>query len=216
MSRELARYFQQGGVVMWPLLVLGLAAAALFVARTLALRRARINIGDFLAKIRSALLVNRDVREAIGLCESHGGPAAAVIKAALARHGRSPSEIERSVESAAAYESARLERGLLLLSSAATTAPLIGFLGSVIGMIRAFSGLGANGLSSPGTVAAGIAAALIAAAGGLLVAIPAQLGHSYLLSEVNRLLADIELASNTLLGTFAEMEGEHRPAGRET
>jgi biopolymer transport protein ExbB len=204
---------------MWPLLVLALAVVALIVERTLALRQARINIGDFLAKIRAALLVKRDVREAVSLCERQRGPVAAVIKAGLARHGRPRSEVERGIESAAASESGRLERGLPLLSSLATVAPLIGFLGTVIGMIRALSGLGPAGLASPGVIAGGLSEAMIAAAAGLLVAIPAQLGHAYLLSGVNRFLADLETASNTLMDTLAEMEGEGQaaaPGGRST
>jgi len=210
---NLVRFFQQGGIVMWPLLVFALLTATVIVERAMVLRKAKINIGDFLAKIRKALLVDRDVRGAMAICEHSRGPVASVVKAGLSRYGRPAEEIERSIEGAAAFESARLERGLLALSASANIAPLIGFLGTVTGMIKALSALGQAGLSSPGAIAAGIAEALVAAAAGLLVAIPAQLGHTFLLGAVNTFLGDIEAAANTLMETVAEIDDERRRSG---
>ncbi len=216
MFAELIRYFHQGGIVMWPLLVLAALTAAIIGERAAALRGAKVNIGEFLAKVRKALLVDRDVPGAIAICERSRGPVAAVIKAGLSRYGRPPEEVERSIENAAAFEGAALERGLPVLSASASVAPLIGFLGTITGLIKAFAALGQSGLPDPGAVAAGISEALIAAAAGLIVAIPAQLGHTLLLSVVNRFLADIESAANALMDTVAEMNGERGRAGSAT
>jgi biopolymer transport protein ExbB len=205
---DLVTYFQQGGVVMWPLLVFSILTVTFIVERAVALRRAKINVNEFLSKIRKALLVNRDVREAIKICEANPGPVGSVVKAALLRYGHPREEIEKNIESAAVFESARLERGLMVLSTSANLSPMLGFLGTVTGMIKSFATLAQAGLSNPGAVAAGISEALITTAAGLFIAIPAQLGYNYFMSQINSFLRDIETASNMLLETFVEMDGE--------
>jgi biopolymer transport protein ExbB len=213
MVGELTALVRHGGVTMVPLLALAVAAAAVFVERVLAVRRARIGAAGLLPAVRQAVLIDRDARKAIALCEAAGGPIASVVKAALSRLGRPAEEIERGIESAVAFESARLERGLPLLAATANVAPLIGFLGTVMGMMKAFGAFGQTGLANPAIAGSGVSEALTAAAAGLLVAIPAQLGHTYLSSLVDRTLGDIVVASDTVLETVAELESGHRPAG---
>ncbi len=208
MFGDLVTYFQQGGPVMWPLLIFSIVTVTIIVERALALRRAKINVNEFLSKIRKALLVTRDVREAIKICETNPGPVGSVVKAALLRYGHPREEIEKNIESAAVFEGARLERGLMVLSTSANLSPMLGFLGTVTGMIKSFATLAQAGLSNPGAVAAGISEALITTAAGLAIAIPAQLGYNYFMSQVNAFLRDIETASNMLLETFVEMDGE--------
>jgi biopolymer transport protein ExbB len=213
---DLVTYFQQGGPVMWPLLAFSILTVTFIVERGLALRRAKINVNEFLSKIRKALLVNRDVREAIKICEANPGPVGSVVKAALLRYGHPREEIEKNIESAAVFESARLERGLMVLSTSANLSPMLGFLGTVTGMIKSFATLAQAGLSNPGAVAAGISEALITTAAGLFIAIPAQLGYNYFMSQINSFLRDIETASNMLLETFVEMDGERYGHGGGT
>jgi len=166
-----------------------------------------------LSKVRKALLVGRDVRAAIGVCEEYRGPVASVIKAALARYGHPRQEVEKTIENAAVFEGGRLERGLMVLATSANISPMLGFLGTVTGMIKSFSALAASGLSNPGAVAAGISEALITTAAGLFIAIPAQLGYNYFISRVNRFMRDIESAANILLETFAEMDSQRYGGG---
>lgn len=213
MVGDLVVLFRQGGPMMYPLLVASILALTFIVERWWALRRAKINVNEFLSKVRKALLVNRDVRAAIKVCEDHKGPVASVVKAALLRYGHNKEDIEKSIESAALFESARLERGLMVLSSVANVAPMMGFLGTVAGMIRSFATLAAAGLSNPGAVAAGISEALITTATGLTIAIPAQLGYNYFMSRINKFLRDIETASNMLMETFVEMDSERYGSG---
>jgi biopolymer transport protein ExbB len=205
---DLVLYFQQGGPMMWPLLLFSLVAATFIVERAIALRRAKINVNEFLSKVRKALLVNRDVRAAIKVCEEYKGPVASVVKSALLKYGHPREEIEKNIESAAIFESGRLERGLMVLSSTANVAPMLGFLGTVTGMIRSFATLAQQGLTNPGAVAAGISEALITTATGLFIAIPAQLGYNYYMSRINRFMRDIETASNMLMETFVEMDSD--------
>jgi len=161
--------------------------------------------------------VNRDVRAAIKVCEEFKGPVASVVKAGLLRYGHPKEDIEKSIESAAIFESGRLERGLMVLSSSANVSPMLGFLGTVAGMIKSFSTLAQAGLSNPGAVAAGISEALITTAAGLTIAIPAQLAYNYFMSRINKFMRDIETASNMLMETFVEMDSERygRGGGQE-
>ena len=199
-------YMQDGGPVMWPLLVFSIVALAFIVERFIALRRARINVNEFLAKIRKALIVNHSVRDAVKICEQYQGPVASIMKAGLLKYGQPTDEVEKTIENAAIYEMGRLERGLVVLATTANVAPLLGFLGTVTGMIKSFKALAAAGLSNPGLVAAGISEALITTAAGLMIAIPVQLCYNYFMNRINRFVRDIETATNMLLETFGEME----------
>ena len=198
--------FFKGGGVMWPLLALSLISAVFIIERLFVLRKASINVNEFLAKLRKALIVNRSIRDAIKVCEQYQGPVASIMKAGLLKHGQPRDDIEKTIENAALYEMGRLERGLVVIATVANVAPLLGFFGTVWGMIKSFDALAEAGLSNPGLVAAGISEALITTAGGLAVAIPAQLFYNYFMSRINKFVRDIETSTNMLLETFGEME----------
>ena len=200
------KYIQDGGPVMWPLLAFSIVALAFIVERFIALRRARINVNEFLAKVRKALIVNHSVRDAVKICEQYRGPVSSIMKAGLLKYGQPKEEVEKTIENAAIYEMGRLERGLVVLATTANVAPLLGFLGTVTGMIRSFDALATAGLSNPGLVASGISEALITTAAGLIIAIPVQLCYNYFMNRINRFVRDIETATNMLLETFGEME----------
>lgn len=195
-----------GGVVMYFLLGFSIVAVAFIIERAIALRRAKINVNEFLAKIRKALLVNRSVRDAIKVCEQYRGPVASIMKAGLVKYGQPKEDIEKTIENAALYEMGRLERGLTVLATIANVAPLLGFLGTVTGMIKSFDALAEAGLSNPGLVAVGIKEALYTTAAGLFIAIPVQIAYNFFMSRINRFVRDIETAANMLLEAFAEME----------
>jgi biopolymer transport protein ExbB len=146
------------------------------------------------------------VRDAIKICEQYRGPVASIMKAGLLKYGQPKEDVEKTIENAALFEMGRLERGLVVLATTANVAPLLGFLGTVTGMIKSFEALAEAGLSNPGLVAAGISEALITTATGLAVAIPVQLCYNYFMSRINRFVRDIETATNMLLETFGEME----------
>jgi biopolymer transport protein ExbB len=201
-----------GGPVMWLLLGFSVVALAFIIERFIALRRAKINVNEFLNKIRKALIVNRSVGDAKKICEQYRGPVASIIKAGLLKYGRPKEEIEKTIENAALYELSRLERGLTVLATIANVAPLLGFLGTVTGMIASFDVLAEAGLSNPGLVAVGIKEALYTTAGGLAVAIPVQIAYNYFMSRINRFVRDIETAANMLLEAFTEMERSGVPA----
>ena len=215
MTGQVAEYFRQGGIFMWPLLFFSVLAATVAIERFIVFSKARINVNEFLTKIRKALLVNRNVKEAIKVCEQNKGPVASVMKAGLLRYGQPRDEIEKTIENAALYELDRLEKRLGVLGTTANVAPMLGFLGTVAGMIKSFATLAEQGLTNPAAVAVGISEALITTATGLIIAIPAQLIYNWYTTKITRFVRDIETASNMLVETFIEMDSQRYGQGGE-
>lgn len=199
-------YMEKGGPVMWPILIFSIICFGFCIERAFVLRRARINVNEFLAKVRKALIVNRSVRDAVKICEQYQGPVASIMKAGLLKYGQPKEDVEKSIENAAMFEMSRLERGLMVIATGANVEPLLGFLGTVTGMINSFDTLAKQGLSNPGAVASGISEALITTASGLIIAIPLQLLYNYFQSRINKFVRDIETSANMLLETFGEMD----------
>ncbi len=196
----------EGGAVMWILLAFSIVALAVMVERWIVLRSAKIKVNEFLAKLRKALIVNKSLRDAIKICEQYKGPLASIMKAGLLKYGQPREDIEKTIETAALHEMARLEKRLIVLASVANVSPLLGFFGTVSGMIKSFDALAEQGLSNPGAVAAGISEALVTTAAGLAVAIPTQLAYNFFMNSINKSVRDIETSTNMLLETFGEME----------
>jgi biopolymer transport protein ExbB len=201
---------------MYPLLFFSLVALTCIIERFIVFTKAKINVNEFLTKIRKSLLVNRNVKEAIKVCEQSRGPVASVMKAGLLRYGHSQEDIEKTIENAALYELDRLEKRLGVLATTANVAPMLGFLGTVTGMIKSFGTLAEQGLTNPAAVAIGISEALITTASGLIIAIPAQLAYNWYTTKVTRFVRDIETATNMLLETFSEMDSAKYSEGGGT
>ncbi len=199
-------FIRDGGPVMYVLLAFSIISVAVIIERAIVLRKAKINVNEFLAKLRKALIVNGSIRDAIKICEQYRGPLASIMKAGLLKYGQPKEDIEKTIETAALHELGRLERWLTVLSSVANVAPLLGFFGTVAGMIQSFEALAEQGLSNPGAVADGISVALITTAAGLLIAIPTQLAYNFFMNSINKSVRDIETSTNMLLETFGEME----------
>jgi biopolymer transport protein ExbB len=200
-------YFEKGGPVMWPLLALSILGITVIFWRWWALRQATSGLVAFMSDLRSKL-VNRDVPGAIAVCERHKGPVAAIVKAGLLRYGRPKDELERALEDATAPE---LERGLPILATVAMIAPLLGFLGTVTGMINSFEALASVGLNNPAAVASGISEALITTAAGLAIAIPVQMAYNYFVTNVNSIVRSMESAAHVVIESLGD-DGAGGPA----
>ncbi len=213
MFGDLVTYYRQGGVCMHPLLFFSVLALTFIIERFIVYQKAKVNVNEFLTRIRKALLVNRNVKEAVKVCEETRGPVASVMKAGLLRYGHTRDDIEKTVENASLYELDRLEKHLAVLATTSNVAPMLGFLGTVTGMIKSFAALASEGLTNPGAVAAGISEALITTAAGLFIAIPAQLAYNWYITKINRFVRDIETATNMLMETFSEMDSQRYGGG---
>lgn len=202
----LVKIFNDGGWVMWILLAFSIVGLIFIIERMFALRTAKTNVNEFLAKIRKALIGNRSVKQATKVCEDYAGPVASIMKAGLLKFDRPRDEIEKTIENAAIFEVGRFEKNMVWLATVANVAPLVGFFGTVVGMIASFDALAEAGLSNPGLVALGIKVALITTAGGLAIAIPVQLMYNVFMNKINHFVRDVETSTNMLLETRSEME----------
>lgn len=198
-------FFLKGGLFMWPLLVLAVFGLAIMLERFWTLSRARTNVRDLMNKVLAALKKD-GVEAAIQVCETTRGPIPAILHAGLRRSNIGIEATEKSIENAGVVELSFLERGLLALVTVSNLAPLLGFLGTVTGMINSFDALAKQGLSNPAAVASGISEALITTAAGLIIAIPIQLAYNYFTTRINKFVRDIETSANMLLETFGEMD----------
>lgn len=191
--------FSQGGPVMWLLVLVGLAALVIFVERALFLHRGQIRSTEFLNGIKNLLQKGRAM-EALTLCEETPGPVAAVVKAGLRHAGDDEQGLRFAVQEAALTEIPVLERRIGALAAVAQIAPLLGLLGTLLGMIRTFWIFNQGGnYATPAVLAGGMWEALLTAAAGLAIAIPAHLGRHFLAGRVKALVHDMEWVGNELM-----------------
>jgi len=192
--------FSRGGPMMWVLVVLALIGLVLFIERTLFLHRGQIPSSKaFLSGIKNALAKRRLV-EALTLCEEAPGPVAAVVKAALLQADAPAEEMRFHVQEAAVIELPALERRLGAIAAIAQVAPLVGLLGTVLGMVTTFRAFEQGGnYAMAGALSAGMWQALLSAAGGLMIAVPAHLAYHFLSGRVRAILRDVEWAANEIM-----------------
>ena len=202
-TNSIMKYMDQGGWIMWVLAAFSIAALVVIIERGITFYKAKINTSELLGKLRSALK-KKNVKAAIEVCESYRSPISAILKSGLLKYGRPKDDIEKAMENAAVHELARMERGLGILASVSNLAPMLGFLGTVVGMIASFDAM--SKLNDPAKVAEGISTALITTAGGLIVAAPVLLFYNYYTAKIGGFIREIESASNVLVETFGEIE----------
>ncbi len=184
--------FLNGGWLMWVLLLLGGLTVFIFVERFLALRRASTYDANFMSRIREYIADDK-VASAIKLCKRTDSPIARMIEKGIARIGRPMSDVQTAIENEANLEVSRLETGLPVLAMVAGGAPMIGFLGTVIGMVQTFMDMSAaGGTVDMSLLSAGMYVAMVTTVGGLIVGIPAYFGYNYLVTKVEKLVFQME------------------------
>jgi len=204
------KLMSQGGPLMWLILLNAVVAVGIFLEKFFHFHRAQINTTDFITGIRNALK-RGNIIEAIALCDETPGPVAQVVKAGIVNREQSREEIREAMENAARTEIARLERRLVVLATVAQITPLLGFLGTVMGMIQMFKVIQEAQLPSPGQLAGGVWEALLTTAAGLVVAVPAYVAYNYLVSRVQNLVLDMEKSANEFI-TFLSRREPVEPA----
>jgi biopolymer transport protein ExbB len=190
---------------MWPILLCSVVAATFIVERSITLLRARANTKTLMNGTINAVRRDSDVESAMRNCEQTRGPIAAIIHSGLRQARKGPEAVEKAIETAGAVEMSFMERGLIWLATISTIAPLLGFLGTVSGMIGAFDAIKAADQVSAKLVAGGISEALITTQAGLLVAVPTSLFHNFFLSQIDRFVVEMEESSSELVNTIAEL-----------
>ncbi len=194
----------KGGFMMVPLVLLSIVAVYIFVERMLTIKKAAKTPGHFTDKIRQ-LVGEGDISGAKILCTQTDTPIARMIEKGVSRIGSPLKNIEVAIENVGKIEIFRLERRLSMLATISGAAPMLGFLGTVIGMIRAFIAIAQEeGSVSPRLLSEGIYEAMITTAVGLFVGILAYLGYNYLVTQVSKVIHKMEYNSIDFIDLLQE------------
>jgi biopolymer transport protein ExbB len=199
-SYGLIQLFQDGGYMMYPLLLASLLGLGVIIAKLYILFMARRDTTRILGDV-SEMARDQRLDEALLYLEKTPGPVAAILLAGLnrIRDHRAGRDVEQAMATTGKIELGFLERGMVVLATVATVAPLMGFLGTVWGMIEAFAAIELAGQVEATLVAAGIKIALITTAAGLTIAIPVNIAYNYFVTLIDRLIMDMEQGTNTVL-----------------
>ena len=210
-----------GGWALWVIVGCSVIALGITFERLQTLRRAEMTTAELLFKVRKAVR-GGDLQAAIAICEETDGPVAATLGVGLRklvfleRIGKPKDEIEAGIVEAMEEHGGQvvnfLERNLTSLATVASLAPILGMMGTVIGMIKAFGDAGAAGNMTPAVVAVGISEALLCTAGGLIVAAMSTVEYNYFTQRVNRLVLQVQAASTELVEHLLETRAENSVA----
>jgi biopolymer transport protein ExbB len=191
--------FIQGGVLyMWPILICMILGLAVSIERIITLNLATTNTKKLLESIESALSKG-GVDAALQVTKDTRGPVASIFTQGLMRYHEGVDMVEKSIVSYGGVEMGRLERGLIWISLFIALGPMLGFFGTVVGMVQAFSDIEAAGDISPNIVAGGMKVALITTVGGLVVGMVLQILYNYLVSKIDSITNNMEDASISLV-----------------
>ena len=203
--------FVAGGPAFWLLAALGAAALGVFAARFASLRRAHTEKDDFVQGVENVLAENH-VEEALAICEETATPLARVASTAIRHRMQSPEALRETVDRTGRAESARLERRLSALALIAQSAPLLGLLGAVLGIMRTLLAL-EEPAASRMDVTGGVLNALACTAAGLLVAVAVQAMYGILQAQAERIVADLETGAGDILSFILEHPGRKAESG---
>ena len=205
---RLLTLFADGGWMMYPLVLCSRSAVGVILAKMWTLWVAHAGTARVLREVQEAA-ESGDLDAAYDIARDTPGPAAAIVLAGLrrVRNGRlTKGELETAVATTGAIELSFLERGLVILATIANVAPLMGFLGTVAGMILAFAAIEEAGTVEPSLVAGGIKVALLTTAAGLIVAVPINITYNFFVTRIDRLIVDMEQGAQKIINLAWDLE----------
>jgi biopolymer transport protein ExbB len=213
---KLWEIIQQGGLLMIPIALCSLLLLAFVFERIICLRRGRVIPKPFVTRLLKQVQdgeLDRD--QALSLCEDNGSPVAEVFAGAVRKWGRPAVEVEQAILDAGERATNGLRRNLRIFNGVATVSPLLGLLGTVVGMIRSFNAIAtSDAMGRPELLASGISQALLTTAAGLTVAIPALIFYMYFVSRVDRLIIEIDALGQELVNTISA-DGLQQPRSQK-
>ncbi len=205
----MVEYFVNGGPFMWPILISLIFGLGFSFERLYSLLMSSVNSKQFFMEVLETL-EKEGAGPALELCENTRGPVAAIFHAGLARRHRGVAEVEKAIQNAGPLEMAFLEKNMIWLNAVITIAPMIGFTGTVVGMIGAFDAIKAANDISPAVVAGGISQALLTTAFGLIVAMIIQIFQNLFVNRIDKLILDMEKNSVQLVDHLYELESKEK------
>ncbi len=213
---NLMNLFADGGAMMYPLVLCSLLAFGVIIAKAWTLLVAHRESEGLLEEV-AELSVEGRIEEALHMAEERPGPVAAILYSGLRRvteRETTGAGVQKAVDTTGVIELGFLERGLVILATIANVAPLMGFLGTVAGMISAFGAIAEAGQVDAALVAGGIKVALITTATGLAIAIPVNIAYNFFVTRIDKLIVDMEEGAGAVLRLIwdRDMEGSLAPA----
>ena len=205
----MVQYFIDGGAFMWPILVSLVFGLGFALERAYSLIVSSIDSQKFFIDI-SDTIKKSGVDTAVELCNNTRGPVAEIFHAGLSRTHRGLAEVEKAIQNAGSLEMAFLEKNMIWLNTVITVAPMIGFTGTVVGMIDAFDAIKAANDISPAVVAGGISKALLTTAFGLITAMIIQIFQNFFVSRIDQLILDMEENSIKLVDQLYELDSSKK------
>ncbi len=189
----------KGGILVYILFILSIIAVAVFIERYITIKRLRINTRAFMNKLK-LLILNNDIDSAIAICESTNSPVSIVLKGIIKKRNLEYNEIKDFIETESQLQLFKLEKHMNILGTIAAASPLIGFLGTVTGMIKTFMAIQTNaGNVNPEILAGGIWEALVTTAVGLSIGIPVLIAYNYLVGKIDIFVFEIQQSSKEIL-----------------
>lgn len=199
--------FLAGGPVMWPILLCSIFALAIILEKVWYLHRIKIDTQRLLSEVLDKMR-RHQIKEALEICDKNKSPVSRILKAGILKYDRPRVQIKEAIEDASLYEVPRIEKNLTALATIAHISPLLGLLGTVVGMVQCFSIIQKKATSfhpvSPGDLAKGIWVALLTTVAGLIVAIPTFVAYNYLVSRINNFIVEMEKAATELVNFLTE------------
>ena len=191
--------FFKGGIIMYPILLCSFIMVYIAVERLLVLRKAQVDVGQFMMKVRS-IFQKGDVNAVLAFCSQKDAPIANIVRRGVVKSDLGDEKVRQAVEDAGKEEVYFLEKRLSLLASIAGIAPMLGFLGTVTGMVSAFQRIeGLGGLVNPSDLAGGIWEALLTTIFGLVIGIAAYALYNYYVTRVARFVHEMEVTTTEFL-----------------
>ncbi len=201
------KLFMDGGAFMWPILICLIVGIAYGIFKLVILLQSSVDTKKFILSIRSAV-DEGGVESALHVCEKTRGPVASIFHAGLSRVDRGIEAAEKAIANAGSIEMAFLEKGMIVMSTVIVLAPMLGFTGTVMGMVEAFQDIAAANDISPAVVASGIQTALLTTLFGLIVAMIIQLFYNFFTARIDGLIVDMEESSLVLLDDLIEIQNK--------
>jgi biopolymer transport protein ExbB len=202
-TQDMINLWNDGGWMMWPIGLSAVVGLIVIVWKLFDLSTKGARTKKFLRQV-DELIAQRKIEEALRLSRDSNTPAGRILAAGLERHTEGTDRVMKAIENVGLIELASLESGLVWLATVSNVAPLMGFLGTVIGMIEAFQAIEAAGEVEATLVAGGIKVALITTAAGLVIAIPVNIMHNYFVTRIDRLVLDMEESAQKMVDTIHE------------
>jgi biopolymer transport protein ExbB len=198
MITEIWSFLVKGGILMIPLFICSVLSLAIIIEKLITLRRKKVIVPEVKSVIEN-ISSEEDIKLAVSVCRKHPGILSNLVEIVLEQMGTSANQIKEDLSDSGRQEVRTLEKGLGILETISAVAPVLGLLGTVVGMIKVFGVIAVQGVGEASALSGGISEALITTAVGLSIGIPTLISYNFFTNKAETLILDIENISNNLL-----------------